>query len=505
MPEITHDNKRIAKNTVMLYIRMAFMMLISLYTSRVVLEILGVVDFGIYNVISGVVILFSFINNALVLATQRYLNVELGRGNEDSVRKVFSASLVIHVFFALILIIVGETIGLWFVMHFLSIPGDRWVAALWVYQFAIFTAAINLIRAPYNAVIIACERMSFFAYISVIEAILKLAIVGILVFIAFDKLASYALLLMVVTILITGVYIIYCKRHFAIIRFKLVKERNIYLGLISFSGWNIFGSVANVGTSQGISIILNMFFGVIVNAAMGIANQVNVAIYNFVSNFQVAFTPQLMKSYAAGDKPYFMNLIIRSSKYSFFLLFIIALPVYICINELLSIWLTDVPEYANVFCRWMLIYSLLDAIQCPLWTSVQATGKIKNYQIVMSVIILANLPLCWIAMKLGCSPSTALIIRVVINALSYIVRVVWLKSIFNFPAKKYFTTVILPCGVIMVIGYFVTNPLAAIFTGWIKIISITLLSLVINAVLIFFIGMDNPERQKTLNFVKKRI
>lgn len=481
------------------------MMLISLYTSRVVLEILGVIDFGIYNVISGVVILFSFINNALVLATQRYLNVELGRGNEESVRNVFSASLIIHVVFALILIIVGETVGLWFVMHFLSIPENRWIAALWVYQFAIFTAAINLVRAPYNAVIIACERMSFFAYISVIEAILKLAIVGVLVFVAFDKLASYALLLLFVALFITGVYIIYCKRHFAIIRFILVRERKIYLGLISFSGWNLFGSVANVGTSQGISIILNMFFGVIVNAAMGIANQVNVAIYNFASNFQVAFTPQLMKSYAAGDKSYFINLIIKSSKYSFFLLFIIALPVYICINELLSVWLTDVPEYANIFCRWMLIYSLLDAIQCPLWTSVQATGKIKNYQIVMSFIILANLPLCWIAMKLGCNPSTVLIIRVIINALSYIIRVVWLKSIFDFPVKRYLTTVIIPCCIIMVIGYLITNPLAVIFSGWLKIISITLLSLVINGVLIFCIGLENPERQKAISFVKNRI
>lgn len=484
---------------------MAFMMLISLYTSRVVLEILGVVDFGIYNVISGVVVLFSFINNALVLATQRYLNVELGRGGEESVRKVFSASLIIHVNFAIILIILGETIGLWFVLHFLSIPESRWAAALWVYQFAIFTAAINLIRAPYNAVIIAYERMSFFAYISVIEVILKLAIVGILVFIAIDKLVSYAFLLMVVTIFITCVYFIYCRRHFTIIRFQLVKERNIYLGLMSFSGWNLFGSAANVGTSQGISIILNMFLGVIVNAAMGIANQVNVAIYNFVSNFQVAFTPQLMKSYAAGDMSYFINLIIRASKYSFFLLFIIALPVYICVNEFLSFWLTDVPEYANVFCRWMLIYSLLDAIQCPLWTSVQATGKIKKYQIVMSFIILANLPLSWIALKLGCAPYIVLSIRAIVNAFSYIVRVFWLKSIFDFPTKRYLTAVIIPCCIIMVIGYFVTYSIAAILTGWTKVISITLVSLIVSSILIFCIGMDSTERKSVFEFVKRKI
>lgn len=481
------------------------MMLISLYTSRVVLEVLGVVDFGIYNVVSGVVVLFAFINNALVLATQRYLNVELGRGVEERVRKVFSASLIIHVLFAILLIIIGETFGLWFVSRYLSIPEGRWIAALWVYQFAIITAAINLIRAPYNAVIIACERMSFFAYISVVEAVLKLAIVGILVFISIDKLASYAFLLMVVTIIITCVYIIYCRRHFTIIRFRLVKERNIYIGLMSFSGWNLFGSVANVGTSQGISIILNMFFGVIVNAAMGVANQVNVAIYNFVSNFQVAFTPQLMKSYACGDMAYFINLIIRSSKYSFFLLFVIALPVYVCMNELLSFWLTDVPEYADVFCRWMLIYSLLDAIQYPLWTSVQATGKIKNYQIVMSFIILANLPLSWIALKLGYSPSTVLVVRAILNILSYFVRVLWLRSIFEFPAKKYFLEVIIPCSIIMLVGYFVTNPVAGMFAGWIKIFGITLFSLIVNAMLIFCIGMNYTERKRALEFVKNRI
>lgn len=503
--ELSQNNKRIAKNTIFLYIRMAFMMLVSLYTSRVVLKTLGVEDFGIYNVVGGIVILFSFINNALITATQRFLNYELGQQDVKRVQKVFSASLTIHIAFAILLLLVSETIGLWFLDRYIVVPESRWNAAFWVYQFAILSACINLVRAPYNAVIIAYEKMSFFAYISIIEAVLKLFVVGVLVLVSFDKLIHYSILTFEVTSVITLCYVIYTIRKFPVRCFMVERDKSLYIKLLSFSGWSLFGSIANVGTSQGISILLNMFFGVIVNAAMGVANQVNVAIYNFVSNFQLAFTPQLVKSYAVGDIRYFINLIIRSSKYSYLLLFFIALPVFICCEELLSVWLTEVPEYAVEFCRLMILFSLLDAIQCPLWISVQAIGKIKNYQILMSILILFNLPLSWIALRMGFPPTSVLMIRVIVNVVTYLIRMFYVKKLFQFPVFKYVKCVIIPCSLLSILSYWVINLFAINFDGWSKILIITMSSVALNSLCAIALCLDKSEKLMLKNLIKSKI
>lgn len=498
------NNKRIAKNTMLLYFRMMLTMGVSLYTSRVVLEALGVEDFGIYNVVGGIVILFSFINNALVTATQRFLNYELGKYNEGDVRKVFSASLVIHVLFALLLLIVAETIGLWFLKYNIVVPEHRWHATFWVYQFAILTACVNLLRAPYNAVIIAYEKMTFFAYISIAESITKLLIVWILVVVNFDRLINYSLLLFVVSILISGCYVFYAFLNFSACNFRIEQDKHVYKKLLSFSGWTLFGSLANVSATQGLNIILNLFFGVIVNAAMGIAFQVNVAIYNFVSNFQLAFTPQLVKSYAAGDIKYFINLIIKTSKYSYYLLFVIALPVYICCDDLLKVWLTDVPDYSLSFCRLMIIFSLLDAIQCPLWTSIQATGDIKRYQIIMSIMIFINIPLSWLALKIGYPPASVLLIRIFINAATFIVRLIYLNKQFLFPVYIYIRQVVVPCILISIVSYCLIDYLSIQFTSWSKIVIVTLSSVFLNMILIVS-SLGKTERMTLINFVKNKI
>lgn len=446
------DNKRIAKNTLMLYVRMFLMMGVTLYTSRVILQALGVDDFGIYDIVGGIVVLFSFINNAMVISTQRFLNFELGRNNPVEARKMFSASLSIHIAVAILFLLLAETAGLWFLRSYIQIPEGRETAAFWVYQFSIAATIVNIIRAPYNAAIIAHEKMSFYAYISVIEALLKLAVAFLVCSFA-DRLIAYAALIATVAIVVLAAYYAYCRRNFKICRYRYEFDKARYKSLAGFSGWSLFGSVANLGAQQGTNIILNMFFGVAINAAMGIANQVNTAIYLFVSNFQTAFNPQIIKSYAAGAKEYFTNLILNTSRYSFVLLFVLALPVYICCPGILRIWLGAVPDYAVEFCQLMILFSLVDAIQGPLWVSVQATGKIRNYQILMSCLILLNLPISYTLFLFFKNPEIALMVRVGVNIVTSTARVAYLHRLYRFPVRKYAKDVVARGIAIMLVAY----------------------------------------------------
>ena len=300
---VSENNKRIAKNTLMLYVKMGVMMLVQLYTSRVVLQTLGVDDFGIYNVVGGVVVLFSFLNAAMSSATQRFLNFELGKGDLVQVGRVFSMSLTVHFCIAGLVLLLAETVGLWFLNSELNIPAERMVAANWVYQFSVATTLLGILLVPYNATIIAHERMGFYAWTSIVKAVLLLVIVYFLSIGEVDKLILYAGLVFAVNALMQGVYIVYCRRAFSkTALYRPFFDRELFRRLISFSGWSLFGGVADMCNSQGINMVMNIFCGVAVNAAMGIANQVNAAVYQFVSNFQIAFNPQLVKSYAANER-----------------------------------------------------------------------------------------------------------------------------------------------------------------------------------------------------------
>lgn len=503
MSDNSQNNRRIAKNTLMLYVRMILIMLVSLYTSRVILNTLGVENFGIYNIVGGIVVLFSFINNAMVSSTQRYLNYELGRQNIDEAQKIFSASLTIHFIIAAIIIFLSETIGLWFLNKYINIPEGRIAAANWVYQFSILTFAVNIIRTPYNASIIAYEKMSFYAYISIIEVILKLLIVYAIVIFA-DRLIAYSVLVFIVAIIILICYIIFCLSKFPICKYRYEYNKSRYASLLNFSGWSMFGALANTGAQQGINILLNMFFGVTVNAAMGIAHQVNSALYSFVSNFQTAFNPQIVKSYAANDRAYFFNLILHTSRYSFYLLFILAFPVILCCQEVLQIWLVDVPEHAVAFCQLVIIFSLIDAWQGPLWVSAQATGKIKNYQLLMSCLILLNLPLTYILVKFIHIPELALIVRVFINIITSIARVLYLKHLYNFPVVKYIKSVILRSLLVVAIAV----PIPAILYNMIDksllgTIIIIVACMIITIMAIYYIGITSKEKLYIKSIVRK--
>ena len=386
--------------------------------------------------------------------------------------------------------------------RYIQIPEGREIAANWVYQFSIIVSIINIIRSPYNAAIIAHEHMSFYAYVSIIEVILKLAIVY-MVYLFADRLIAYAFLMMMVTLIVLGVYYIFCKRKYEICRYQFEYDRKRYMVLASFSGWSLFGSLANMGASQGINIILNMFFGVSVNAAMGIANQVNAAVYQFVSSFQTAFNPQIIKSYAADDRNYFISLILNTSRYSFLMLFLLALPIYICCPEILSIWLGKVPEYAVEFCRLMLIFSLIDAIQGPLWVSAQATGKIKNYQILMSILILFNLPITYVLFKFFNSPELALVVRVCINFITAIARVIYLNHLYGFPIYAYLKEVVLICFMVLSISfpipYFIHQNMSISLVN-------TFLSLILSLgcaiIVTTIIGLRQKERALIINKIK---
>ena len=416
----SENTRRIAKNTVMLYIHMLLIMAVTLYTSRVVLNVLGVEDFGIYNVVGGIVVMFSFLNGAMATSTQRFLSFSLGKNDQEQVARVFSMSMTTHISIALIVLLLAETFGLWIFYRYLNIPPERMGAAQWVYQLSVLTFCISIIRVPYNAGIIAYERMSFYAYISIVEVCLKLGMVILLQYLGSDKLILYALLMALTTGIVTFIYKLYCCKTFSVCRYHYFWDKHLYKELISFSGWSLFGSAANVGVQQGINILLNVFFGVVTNAALGIANQVSSAVSQLVGNFQTAFNPALVKSYASGDYSYFVRLIFQTSRFSYFLLFIIALPLYLCMPFVLKVWLDIVPEYTVVFCRWMLVFVLIDAVSAPLWISVQAIGKIRSYQLLMSALIFLNIPLSWLLLRLGKDAEWVMEVRVGINLLTFI-------------------------------------------------------------------------------------
>ena len=377
MSATSENNKRIVKNTMYLYMRMFVILIVSLYTSRVILHVLGVSDYGIYNIIAGVVVLFSFINGALTSATQRYLNFYIGKRDEKKTHDVFCMSMNIYIVLSIVFLILAETVGLWFVNTQINIPEDRMVAANWVYQFTVFSFMLNLTRIPYNATLIAYEKMDFYAYLSLFDVILKLIIVYLLYISPGDKLIVYGFLFMLTDLIDNVIYRIYCKRKFITATYKYVWKKDMFRSLLSFSGWSLLGNAASVFVQQGLNILVNIFYGVTLNAALGIANQVAGKVTQFFSNFQTAFNPQIVKYYAEGKRTDFFNLIYRSSRLSYYLMLIVAFPLILKIDVILSLWLVDVPKYTGIFCQLILVYYLIEALTGPLWMSVQATGNTR--------------------------------------------------------------------------------------------------------------------------------
>ena len=438
------NSKRIAKNTLLLYFRMILIMVVSLYTSRIILNELGVEDFGIYNLVAGVVILFSFLSNAMITATQRYLSIAIGKKDEKYIQAVFSTSLLSHFFLIFFMFLAAETIGLWLINAKLEIPADRMSATNFVYQLAILTTCVNIIRIPYNASIIANERMSFFAYVSIVETFLKLAVVWALAITPGDKLVIYSFLLLLVAIVIDIAYWYYCQRFLLANKFYLKTNKKLFVELTSFSVWNLFGGLADIGYKQGTNIILNLFWGVSINAVLGITNQIRNALVPFIGNLQLAVNPQMVKSYALGDYEYFKILVYRISKYSYFLMLIIVFPIIFNIDLILELWLKNPPKHTAIFAILTSVYCLVDSLTGPLWAAMQAGGKIKRFQMVTGICLLLNLPVSYLFLMYGYAPSVVLIIQIVITGFTVGVRVLFVKYYLQFSIRNYVREVIFP-------------------------------------------------------------
>lgn len=489
------SNKRIAKNTAALYIRMLFTMAISLYTSRVVLNTLGIEDYGIYNVVGGIVVMFGFLNSAMAAATQRFLTFEIGKGNYNQLNQVYSMSVTIHALIAISVLILAETIGLWFLNSQINIPAARMNAANWVYQFSIFAFIITVLNVPYNATIIAHERMSMYAYIGIIEVLLKLFIVFILVWFSFDKLKLYAVLVFSVSLVMRIIYSIYCKQKFKECKYRFIWEKQLFRQMSSFANWNLLGVFAGVAYNQGVNILLNVFFGPAINAARGIAYQVQGALNGFIISFQVAVYPPITKSYAIGDKQYMYSLVFNASKYSFYLLLLLSLPVLLETKFILELWLKTIPDFTIIFTRLILIEILIGSLSGSLQTMVQATGKVRKYQIVVSGILLLNLPISYVLLRLGFPPQSTFIVSILLSFVALIGRLLVLRILENFPVRSFvFGVLIRIISVFLVaaiIPFYISSQIPYSIKQFVLVIMFSFLSVITT---VYFLGITKSER-----------
>ena len=498
---------RIAKNTIMLYVRMLLLMVVSLYTARVILQVLGVQDYGINNVVAGVVWMFGFFNSAMTMATQRFLNVEMGKNDTENLSRTFRMTVNIHAIVALIVLVLSETVGVYLINNVLNIPDDRMVAANWIFQFAILGACVTIIQVPYNSLIYAREKMDVYAYISIGEALLKLLLVLLLSIINWDKLILYGLLVFCLSVLVFLLYFLYCNVHFEESKYTFVWDKRMFHTMIGFMGWNIFGQIAQVGTNQGVNMVVNVFYGVLINAALAITNQVNSSISSFVNNFQTSFRPQIMKSYAANEIKEMNGLVIKASKLSFYLLYVISVPLMFNIDLVLDVWLDEVPEYSGVFCKLLIWYTYLEALGLPLVMSIMATGKNRNYQISISIIISLNLLLTWFLFKFGFRVESIFWVKIAVSAIGLFVRLLYAKKQAEMKMVYFLNGAILP--VIWVL--LITQPCYYFFKCFYYMGGFwhwTLLTIVLEIVLfasIFCIGMTKNERVFIINSAKKMI
>lgn len=482
---------------------------VSLFTSRIVLRELGVSDYGIYSLVGGIVALFGFFNAAMSSATQRYFSFDIGKGDQEKLRKTFSATLSIHAGIALLVLILAETIGLWYVNYKMVFPPERNFAVNVVYQFSIFSFLLGIIQVPYNALIIARERMNVYAYVSILEVILKLIIVFMLVYFGSDKLITYAILTFVVSFIIRMVYQIYCRKNFKESKYKFEYDKQYYRELMSYSGWSLFGNIAAVARGQGINVVLNLFFGTVVNAAYGITLTVQGAVQSFVTNFQIAVNPQIIQNYAKGDLNAMQLLIFRSSKLSFFLFFIFSFPIIVNTEYILNLWLTVVPEHSVIFIQLAFIYLMIDSISYSLIIAVQATGKIKKYQLILGTFIFLNLPIAYLVLRLGGRPESVYYVLISVTFLTLVFRMFFVKNLLGFKPLVFMKNVILPITLTVLIVIATQEILNYLFIktqalNFVEFLIQSFLYVLIAGLGILFIGIKPNERKSLIAFFKKR-
>ena len=503
------SNKRIAKNTIALYLRMIVQMVIGLYTSRVILNALGVNDFGIYNVVGSVVGMLNFVNTTMSNATMRFITFEEGRGNLHKLNTVFCTSMNIHIVIAILTFLLLNSLGLWFLYNKMVISPDRIDAAFWVLQFSIVTCIVNIISVPYNACIIAHEKMGAFAFISMLQQVVTLGLALFLPYYGGDRLILYAVILMMVQIMIRIIYGQYCKRKFQETKYHFIWDKETTAYMTKFAGWTLNGNIAWVGYTQGLNVLMNMFCGTAVNAARGIAFTVQQKIMDFCNNFQVAVDPQITKTYSVEEYDKMHNLIIMSSKFSFYLMLVLSFPIFIEIDEILQLWLKIVPEHTANFVRLILCCSVIDIFRNPMNTSIHATGKIKVFQIWEATTLLLIVPLAYVALKMGYPAESVFVVQLIVFIIVQAERVFIVCPRIKMKKSFYATKLLVPSIKVLIASLIVPIILCVVWPiqkeNYIQLVVYLVLIAISTSSIVYFIGLAGNEKAKIRQIVKNKI
>ena len=505
MTDYIENTKRIAKNTLMLYFRMLFLMFLGLFTSRIVLQALGESDFGIYNVVGGVVAMFSVISGSLTTAISRFITFELGKGSNARLGAVYSTAVTVQIMLSAIIILLAEPCGLWFIDNKMNIDPDKVTAARWVLHFSLLSFVVNLMSVPQMAAITAHEKMSAYAYIGMLDGLLRLGTALIISRCASERLVLYSALMLLTVLIVRVCYVFYCRAHFPLCRYKPVYDRKLLKEMFSFAGWDFIGTTSGVLRDQGGNILVNVFFGTVMNAARGVAVQLSSAVQGFVTNFMTAVNPQITKSYASGDHQYTFSLVRKASRMSYYLLFVFALPLLFSTEFVLDLWLKDVPADTVAFVRLFLVFSLSESLARPMITTLLAHGDIRNYQIIVGGLQLLNLPVSYLLLRMGCPAQITVVVSIVISQICLMVRLMIMKRQMNFPVGDFllrvYVNIVTVTAASVIIPFIVCNRLPQTLAGELVSLSVVLLSA---AASIYFVGCSAGERKYILSFLFKR-
>lgn len=505
MPEKYNKNSRIAKNTLFLYMRMIVVLLVSLYTTRVILNALGAVDYGIYNVVAGFVTMFSFLNTSMSNGIQRYYNYTLGKEGEASLTKVYNTALLIQILISIVLIILLETIGVWYLETKMVIPVERMETARWIFQFAVLSLVLVVLQIPYSAAIMAYERMDYYAYVSLIDVALKLGFAFWLPHVSIDRLWVYGCYTLGIGILNYLMYFVYSKIQFKALKLQFLFHKDLFKDMLSFSGWNVFGTLAYMLKGQGLNVLLNAFFGPVVNAARGVSMMINNAVHGFQVNIVVSFRPQTVQSYAEGNISRVKKLMYSLSKISYIMLFMLSLPVIVELRYILNLWLGDVvPDYTIPFTILILIIMILSSLNTPLSQVVHATGKMKKYQIGTSIVMCTILPIAWIVLKLWGNPVSVYVVSLIMTVINQSVCMVLLKRIFPYSIAEYMKEVIWPCVIVTIISVIPTVLAHYLLQeSFIRLLIVGVLGVGTSVLSSYFLVMNEMEKMMIMNFMQK--
>lgn len=507
MPSIVStNNKRIAKNTAFLYVRMIFVLLVSLYTTRVILHVLGVVDYGINNVVAGFVTMFAFLNTSMTNGIQRFYNFKLGSEGSESLKKVYNMALLIQISIAIIIVILLESFGIWYLENKMVIPAERMDAARWIFQFSVASLVLLVLQIPYSAAIMAHEKMNYYAYVSIFDAVAKLGIAFIIPYVGQDKLITYGFFVFLIGVTNFVLYYGYAKIKFKEIKVERGVDKKLLKSMVSFSGWNIFGTFAYMMKSQGLNVLLNAFFGPVVNAARGVSNMIMGAIQGFSSNIVISFRPQLVQSYAAGDTDRVKKMFFSLSKISYILLYSISVPIIIEISYILHLWLgDDVPDYTIPFTILVLVNMVVSSLHTPLTQVVHAVGKMKSFQLTTSTIICSTLIFSWIFLKFGAEPTMVYWVSFIVTIINQIACLFVVRSIFPFSIRVYLKKVILPCMVFTIVSPIL--PFIVHYFMWesfARLLIVLFVSVIFEALIIYLFILDERERLIVQSFIKRK-